>query len=374
MIDIMIYIFSFVIIMSFIVFIHEFGHYFVARLCGVKIEEFAIGFGKEIWGRTNRWGERIKICALPFGGYVKMYGDASEASNVDSKIFDLSESEKSKTFFFKPIWQRFLIVFAGPLANYILSFFLFVSIFTFYGQPITSALVSKISDHSVAKKAGFEVGDNIISINGKRIRDFSDVQEIVSISPEIELIFLIERQGEQKSFLVIPERLQTVDFLGNNVDIGRIGIVSETVEYKNLTVVDAVNKSIYELYDTSVLTLMALKQIIVGERSFSDLSGPIRIAKYSGQVTKKAFTLVPGEFQLQLIFWFMAVISLNLGLVNLLPIPVLDGGHLFFYTIEAIRRRPISFKVQEAIFRVGLSFLLIVFSFVVISDLQIVFG
>lgn len=303
-----------------------------------------------------------------------MYGDAGEASNASSKIFLLSDEEKKKTFFFKPLWQRFLIVLAGPLANYLLSFVLLVVIFFCYGESYTVPSISKVEQSSPAYKYGLREGDYIVEVDGRNVDSFSDLQRVVSLNPEISLSFLVRREGRMVSFDVTPRRKDTKDYFGNDVSLGVVGITSQAVKYREISLMEAVPKSLNEVYDVSVLTLATLKQIILGQRSLSDLSGPVRIAQYSGQVTKKAFTEVPGEFRPYLILWFMAMISLNLGLVNLLPIPVLDGGHLFMYLVEGVRRKAISFKAQETAFKIGVSFLLLVFSFVIINDLKIVFG
>lgn len=373
MFDIFIYIFSFIFIISILVFVHEYGHYIVAKLFKVKILEFSLGFGKELWGKDLKSGERFKICMLPLGGYVKMYGDESAASSNSEKIYDLSKEERQDTFFFKPLWQKFLIVLAGPLANYLFAFVILVYVFSFHGKLYNLPEITKIYPDTPAAAAGLQTGDVIKEISGKKIRDFSDVREMILINPEVTLDVLIKRQESELMLKITPAAKQSEDDFGGKNRVGFLGVASDKVEYRKVNILTAIPRSAQELYDMSYLTLVALKQIILGQRSLSDLSGPVRIAKYSGDVTKQALTPRDGQIKIVLLFWFMAMISMNLGLVNLLPIPLLDGGHLFFYIIEFIKGKPLPIKVQEYVYKASMVFLLMIFSFVIVSDINIVF-
>jgi len=367
------YLVSFIVILSLIVFIHEFGHYIVAKKFGVKIEEFAIGFGKELWGFNDKSGTRWKFCLIPLGGYVKMFGDQNAASAPDQQMKQkkLTKKEREGAFLFKPLYQRFLVVLAGPLANYLLAIVILFFLFCKFGISSSTSLVTEVLPDSPASEAGLIEGDMIAVIEGKKIKDFNDIQQIVQISANMPLDFTIERDGGFFDVTITPEEKSTKDFLGNEIKTGLLGIRSDKIVYREVGVVDAALLSVTEVVDMTVLSLKVVKQLILGQRSLSDLGGPVKIAKYSGQVTKKSLAKdEDGKRNLYLIFWFIAIISINLGFANLLPIPMLDGGHLFLYTIEAVRGKELSANVQELVFKVGFAFLLLIFAFVTISDIK----
>jgi regulator of sigma E protease len=356
--------------MSFIVFIHEFGHFIVARIFKVKVEEFSIGFGKTIFGFTDKKQTKWKFSLIPLGGYVKMFGDNNAASGVSGDIYKLPKSERSKSFFFKPLYQKFLIVLAGPLFNYLLGFVIFFFLIWQNGMSKTSNIINEVSQDSPAYHAGLETGDKIVSVNNREVLRFGDIQRAVQINPDIELNFEVLRNDNYFNIPIIPERVDTEDFLGNNISIGRIGVTSNVVTYEDAGFFLSIKLAIFELYDLSRLTLVAMKQVVTGVRSFSDLSGPVKIAKYSSQVTEKAMSHESKFIDFSLIFWFVALISVNLGLANLLPIPLLDGGHLFFYMIEFVTRRPVPVKIQEYSYKLGFTFLVTLFIFITINDFK----
>ncbi|MBT4922569.1 MAG: RIP metalloprotease RseP [Rickettsiales bacterium] len=356
--------------MSFIVFIHEFGHFLFARIFNVKIEEFSIGFGKKIFGFTDSKETKWKFALIPLGGYVKMFGDSNVASGASKDIYQLTEDERKQSFFFKPLYQKFLIVLAGPLFNYLLGFIIFFGLIWQNGMSKTSNIVNEVSNDSPAYHAGIKSGDRIISVNKREVLRFGDIQRVVQINPGIEITFEVLRDNQYFNIPVIPERVEIQDFLQNDIAVGRIGVTSEVVTYEDVGMVRSAGLAVYELYDLSRLTLVAMRQIITGTRSLSDLSGPIKIAKYSSQITEKAFSHESKFVDLSLIFWFVALISVNLGLANLLPIPLLDGGHLFFYMIEFVTRRPIPIKLQEYAYKLGFTFLVTLFVFITINDFK----
>ncbi|MDX1949275.1 MAG: RIP metalloprotease RseP [Rickettsiales bacterium] len=353
---------SFIAIISIIVFIHEFGHYWVAKKCGVMIESFSIGFGKEIFGWNDKSGTRWKLSLIPLGGYVKMYGDENAASVPDKdKISQMAEDERKKSFHTQDLWKRFLIVLAGPLANYIFAIIILSFFFFAYGKPNTSNVISGIQKESVAEKFGLQEGDKIIYLGGSKIKTFEDIRSMVSMHPAIELDISYERNGEVKNSKITPEKKVSKDIFGNEVEVGLLGISSSKMEYKKLNFLTSISSAAYETYDLSVRTLQAVGQIITGKRSAEQISGILRIADYSGKSVEQGFKVV---------FWFMAVLSVNLGLVNLFPIPMLDGGHLFFYIIEGLRGKPLPEKLQEYFFRFGYGVLIGLMLLATFNDLK----
>jgi regulator of sigma E protease len=366
------YILPFILILSFIVFIHEYGHYFVAKYYGVKIESFSIGFGKEIYGWQDKHGTRWKLSLIPLGGYVKMYGDSNPASVVDGeKAKKMSEEERKQAFYFKPLYQRFLIVLAGPAANYLLAIIITFIMLAKFGISTTSNQVSGVVDNLPAAVAGIKAGDKITEINGKKIKYFTQMQQIVQISPEIPLNVTIERDNQQLEIVLTPQKKLSTDFLDNKISIGYIGVESSKGKFTEVSLLKALPLSIQETWNSSLLTLGVLKQLVLGQRSLSDLSGPVKIAQYSGQVTKKSLAKDDnGKRNFYLILWFIAMISVNLGLMNLLPIPMLDGGHLSLYICEFIFKKELPENIQKTLFLGGFIFLLIIFLLVTFNDIK----
>jgi regulator of sigma E protease len=351
---------AFLFILTVIVFFHELGHYALARRNGVRVEVFSIGFGPEIFGWTAKSGTRWKISLLPLGGYVKMFGEAA-TTGVGDEERELTEDEKSVSFHHKRLGQRAQVVAAGPIANFILAIIILAGLFMSVGQSYTPPEVGKITSGSAAEAAGFKPGDRITAIDGTSIERFEEVQRIVRMAPGQTLSMTVRRNGQAITLRAVPKRSAMVDRFGNRSEIGLLGISRTGTGYKQHGPVSAVTEAVSETWRLSAFTLQAVGQMIMGERSAEDLGGPIRIAQMSGQVA---------EVGLPSVFWFLAVLSINLGLINLFPVPMLDGGHLMFYGLEAVRGRPISERVMEIGFRIGLGLVLSLFVFVTFQDLS----
>jgi regulator of sigma E protease len=351
---------SFIFILSVIVFIHEMGHYLVARYNGVRIDVFSIGFGREIFGWNDTTGTRWKVCLLPLGGYVKMFGDADAASTPGEDLPEMKPEDKAISFHHKRLGQRSAIVLAGPLANFILAIFILAIMFVTVGQRITPALISIVQPDGAAAAAGMIPGDRITAIDDTEIDRFEMVQRIVRASVGESLLFTIERDGEVIELVMIPRRVEVTDGFGNRQKFGQIGVSRKGVEFVRHGPLKAVWAAVEETASLTMATLDALGQIISGNRSAEELGGPIRIAQVSGQVAEDGLVTV---------FWFMAVLSINLGLINLFPVPMLDGGHLLFYVYEAIRGKPLGERAQEYSFRVGLAMVLSLMIFATWNDL-----
>jgi len=354
------YIVPFLVILTVLVFVHELGHYWVARRAGVKVEIFSIGFGPELFGWNDRAGTRWKFSIVPLGGYVKMFGDAGAASTPGEGVDEMPPEERAVSFHHKALWQRFLIVLAGPLANFIFAVVLLAGLFAISGQPFTPAVVGEVVPGSPAAEAGFQPDDRIVAIDGQRIERFEEVQRIVALRPGQDLRIVVERDGRRVALETVPQRIQQEDALGNTQEIGRLGISRRGVEYVRHGPASAVWHAMRETGALTVSTLEAVGQIIGGSRNAEELGGPIRIAQMSGQVADLGFVAV---------IWFMAVLSVNLGLINLFPIPMLDGGHLLFYIFEAVRGKPLGERMQEYGFRIGLALVFTLMLFVTWNDL-----
>jgi regulator of sigma E protease len=351
----------FVTVFTVLVFVHEWGHYIIARINGVRVEVFSIGFGPEIWGRTDKAGTRWKVSWIPLGGYVKFFGDANAASvPADSRVH-MSPEDRAVAFPYKAAWQRFSIVLAGPLANFIFAIVVLAGFFIFVGQPYTPAEVGQVLPDSAAERAGFEEGDRIVEIDGTSINRFLDMQQIISLSPDEDLNIVVERDGQEVTLLARPDRVEMTDNFGQTHDIGRLGISRATEDYVKRGPLSALWYATVETGNIVKLSLKFVGQIIEGKRSGEDLGGPIRIAKYSGDTAKEG---------LPALIWFAAMLSINLGFVNLLPIPLLDGGHLVYYSWEMIAGKPLSARVQEFGFRIGLAVVLTIMLFVTWNDLM----
>lgn len=342
----------FILILSLLVFVHELGHYLVARWNGVKVEVFSIGFGAELFGWTDRAGTRWKISIIPMGGYVKMFSDLNPASQPDqSLIQEMSEEDKKVSLFHKTVWQRIAVSAAGPLANYLLAIFLFGTLYIFMGQKIPSedAKIGQIIPKSAAEQAGLQEGDLILDINGEATRTFAEVQKIIQQNPGREIILHVQREEQGMTIHAMPQGIKARDH-----EIGRLGITPSYHEVKRSPFM-AYFYAIEDVYAFSAKTLAHLSEIILGNQSTDGLSGPLGIANLTGEVARKSLVDL---------IWLTALLSINLGLINLFPVPMLDGGHLLFYFIEAIRGKAVSEKVQEWGYRMGfgLVMLLVVIS------------
>ncbi len=355
-------VFSFIVILSAIVFIHEFGHYWIAKRFGVHIESFSIGFGREIFGWTDKSGTRWKVGWAPLGGYVKMYGDSGAASTPDGeKLREMTTEEKSKAFYHKKLYQRFLIVLGGPLFNFLTAIIILSFFFVYFGRPETKPIVEIVAEGSAAQQIGLVKGDEIIELDGNRISRFEQVRGIVSLHPDMPISISYMRDGKKLNTTITPKSHETTDIFGNTTKIGLIGVSSSIADYRKLGVLEAIPASVAETYNICARTLEAVGQMITGQRSSQDISGILRIADYSGKSVDQGMRMV---------FWFIAILSINLGLVNLFPIPMLDGGHLFFYIIEFIRGKPLSEKTQEYFFRFGFLVLVGLMLFATFNDLR----
>ncbi len=343
-----------------LVFFHEMGHYLVGRWCGVKAEVFSIGFGRELTGWTDKRGTRWKIALLPLGGYVRFAGDMSAASEPSDEWKALPPEERNRTFQAKSLWQRALIVLAGPVANFLVAIAIFMGVFAAYGQSRTPNIVGSVVAGSPAEKAGFAAGDKILAIGDTSIREFSEISDIVVLRPGVAISFLVERGATQQRIVAAPALKIVKDRFGNEVRLGQIGLGSGRPVLVNLSPLELPGAAVAQTWRTVKSMVDGLVQIVMGRISVKELGGPIKIAQYSGQTAALGFVAFLG---------FVALISINLGFINLLPIPTLDGGHLFFYAIEATIRRPVSMVIQEWAYRSGFFALMALMLFVTFNDL-----
>lgn len=360
------YLFSFIVVLSTIVFVHEFGHYLVARLCGVKIDAFSIGFGKELFGWHDSSGTRWKISALPLGGYVKMYGDASAASNADVNAMDqMPEEERRLTFHHKPLWKKACIVAAGPMANFLLTIGIFTYLIVTTGLASTEPVVGSVLPDTPAAAAGLQPGDRIEEVNGVHMKRFSDIPLQIATNLGTPVDLLVIRSGQEVHITLTPIEIEEEDLLGNKGKRPLIGIKNQDIKLEEVGIARALAISTERTYQLCALTLHAIGQIITGERGVKDLKGPVGIAKLSGQATDKGMSTT---------LWLIALLSANLGLVNLLPVPVLDGGHLAFYAAEALRGRPLAERVQAWGYRIGFAMIATLMAFTLLNDLRNLFS
>lgn len=351
---------AFLVVLTVLVFVHEMGHYLVARRNGVRIEVFSIGFGPELFGWNDRSGTRWKFSAIPLGGYVKMFGDADPASTPSERVRVMSEDERAVSFHHKTVGARAAIVAAGPAANFVFSIVVLALLFMTAGQPFTPADVGGIQPGSAAEAAGLEPGDVIRSIDGTGIARFEEIRQIVSLNPERPLDVVVERDGRQIAVTVTPGVQEVTDRFGNVHRIGLLGITRGGTEQVVHDPATAVWQAGREITSMITGTLSAVGQMIEGSRGTEELGGPLRIAQMSGEVAQTG---------LYALIWFMAFLSVNLGLINLFPVPLLDGGHLLFYAIEGVRGRPLGPRAQEYGFRIGLALVLTLMVFATWNDL-----
>lgn len=362
----------FLVALTILVFVHELGHYTVARWAGVRVEVFSIGFGTELKGWNDTKGTRWKFCAIPLGGYVKMFGESEVIAedNEDGEATErpMTDAERAVSFHHKTLMQRSAIVLAGPLVNFLFAILLFAGLFTIAGVPQLDtsqplqAIVGSVSSGSPADIAKLRRGDKILKMGAVDIASFGDLQNVVRKSPGVRMAARIERDGQIITVFVIPNRREVRQDDGTVVIQGLLGITAEPgkVLYVRTNPLTAIGLGFERTYAMTVRILEYLRDIIAGSQSADDLGGIIRIAQISGQVA---------ELGLASYITFLAVLSVNLGLINLFPIPLLDGGHLAFYVIEAIRGKPLGMKAQEYGFRLGLIFVIALFLFVTWNDL-----
>jgi len=359
------YLVPFLFVLTIVVFFHELGHFLVARLCGIKVLTFSIGFGPEIVGFYDRYGTRWKISAVPLGGYVKFFGDENSASVPDqAAAAAMTEEEKAVSFIHKPVGPRAAVVAAGPVANFILAIVIFAAVFAIFGRQTTSARVDTVQPASAAQAAGFMPGDLVVAIDGEKIDSFAEMQRIVSVNAGEPLTIEIERGGIHLTLKATPELKEIKDRFGNVHRLGVLGISRSMapgdIKTQRVNPLQAVVMGTQETWFVVDRTLSYIGGVFTGREAADQLGGPIRIAQVSGQVASAGFVAL---------IHLTAVLSISIGLLNLFPIPLLDGGHLLFYGIEALRGRPLSERAQDIGFRIGLAIVVMLMIFATFNDI-----
>ncbi len=354
--------FPFLVALTILVFFHELGHFWVARLAKVRVEVFSVGFGAELFGWNDKAGTRWKIGVIPLGGYVKMFGQSDLPGDEDEDRPPLTDKEKAVSFQHKTLAQRTAIVAAGPIANFLLSVVLIAGLMATFGTARPYAGVGEIMPGSAAAEAGFEAGDRIVSIDGEAVEWFSDLVRIVSVQPEILLKIKVRRGDDEFVLTATPKRHQQPGAEGKTVEIGLLGVRydPQQMHYERQNPLMAVWLGIQQTASLTEKTLSFLGQVISGRQGTEGIGGPLRIVQYAG---------ITFQSGIENFILFLAVLSINLGLINLFPIPILDGGHLLFFAVEAIRGRPLGPQAQEYGFRFGLILVLILMVFVTWNDL-----
>lgn len=358
------YVVPFLAVLTIIVFVHEMGHYLIARWNGVAIQTFSVGFGRELIGWNDRHGTRWRISAIPLGGYVRFVGDMNAASLPDPEAESKVDPALAPHLFVnKSVWQRIAVVAAGPLANLLLTFFVLYALLLGYGRYTVPPVIGEVVSGSVAESAGFQSGDEVISVDGYVVRSFEDFQRYVATSPERTVVIDLERGGAPLTLSLVPEAVKIEDRFGNNQRIGRIG-VSRNIEDADITLyrpgpVEAIGMTFEEIRFIIQRTAAFIGDFFVGRGDVEQLGGPVKVAKVSGEVATLGIVALIN---------LMALLSLNIGIFNLLPIPMLDGGHLLYYAAEAVRGRPLSMRVQEIGFRFGFALVMMLMIFTLFND------
>lgn len=354
----------FLVLLTVLVFVHELGHYLIARRCGVRVEVFSIGFGPEIFGWTDKAETRWKFSAIPLGGYVKMFGDADFASRPSAELARMNPKELDQAFHLKSLGQRSWIVAGGPLANFIFAFVAFGVLYAAYGERIAvstePAQVGLVEPGSPADRGGLETDDRILSIGSVPVADFEDIVAQVEGAPGQSLDFVVRRGEEEVALVIVPELRTVADPDGTQRQVGRIGISNRRIEYQPVEALDVVWKAGWETVRVTGFVLQVVGEFITGSRDTKELAGPLGIAQMSGQMAERGFDQA---------ILLAAYLSINLGLLNLFPIPMLDGGHLLFYAIERVRGRPLGQRAQEYGFRIGLALVLALMFFATVNDI-----
>ncbi|MDH7805833.1 regulator of sigma E protease [Rhizobium sp. AN67] len=364
------YIVPFILVLSLLVFVHEMGHYLVGRWCGIRSTAFSIGFGPELIGFTDKRGTRWKLSAIPLGGYVKFFGDEDAASKPDSSgLTQMSLEERAQTLSGAKLWKRAATVAAGPIANFILAILIFAVLFGVYGRMIADPVVAEVRENSAAAAAGVHPGDRLVAIDGEKVKTFEDVRRYVGIRPGTPITVTVERAGEELKLPMVPTRTETTDQFGNKLEMGIIGIVTDQnsgnfrhIEYSPS---QALLEGVRETGHVITGTFNYIGNLVTGRMNADQLGGPVRVAQASGQMATLGISAV-----IQL----AAVLSVSIGLLNLMPVPVLDGGHLVFYAIEAIRGRPLGAGAQEVAFRIGMAMILGLMVFATWNDISSLIG
>ena len=356
------YLVPFLIVITILVFVHEMGHYLVARWNGVRVEVFSIGFGRELFGWTDKVGTRWKFSLIPLGGYVKMYGDQDAASRPSGDLKQMSLQERSVTLHAKKPWQRIAVAAAGPLANYIFAVVLLFALYVVIGQRYLSTEISQVIPETPAAHAGLMKGDVVRQIQGQPINSFKELEDIISSSPGEKLTLEFDRAGQSHHIEVTPAQNEIKDRFGRVRYVGSLGVArAVTPSFKELSLSEAIVASLVDTYHLSAGMLHGIWQIIIGERSSEELGGVLRIAKISGEVAQSG---------LANLLWLMAFLSINLGLINLFPIPMLDGGHIVLHLVEVVTGKPVNEKAQEFAFKIGFSIVVAVMVLAMWNDLM----
>jgi len=359
------YLIPFLFVLTLVVFFHELGHFLVARRCGVRVLVFSIGFGPELFGFNDRHGTRWKLCAVPLGGYVKFFGDENAASVPDAAaLAAMTGEERRHSFVHQSVARRAAVVVAGPVANFLLAIVIFAALFMGFGKPSTSPRVDAVQPGSAAEAAGFQPGDLVLTIDGRPVESFPDMQQIVSTSAGETLAFEVDRGGVKVTLKAIPTLKESKDRFGNVHRIGVLGITRspspDDTHFQPVGPLKALELGVQRTWFVVERTLSYIGGVISGREAADQLGGPIRIAQVSGQVATEG---LPSLFSLT------AVLSVSIGLLNLFPVPLLDGGHLLYYAIEAVRGKPLSDRAQEVGFRIGLAIVVMLMIFATYNDL-----
>lgn len=359
------YVLPFLFVLIIVVFFHEFGHFLVARWCGVQVKIFSVGFGPELAGFTDRKGTRWRLSAIPLGGYVRFLGDDNEASAPDREALDaLPPEERAKAFTAKPVWARAAVVAAGPIANFVLAIVIFTAIFSIFGQQQITPRIDSVVAGSAAEAAGLKPGDVVVSINGSPVSSFADLQRVVSFAAGDPLSIVVHRGGGDVKVTATPELKEMADTFGNKQKIGVLGIARDPKASDVVTVHYSVPAAAWMgIQETGFITghtLSYLVGVITGRESPDQLGGPIKVAEVSAQVATLGIVALIN---------LAAILSVSIGLINLFPIPMLDGGHLLYFAAEALRGRPLSERVQDIGFRVGLAAVLMLMIFATWNDI-----
>ncbi|MEL6369276.1 MAG: site-2 protease family protein [Pseudomonadota bacterium] len=395
---------AFVCLLTIIVFVHEFGHFSMARALGVRVDTFSIGFGKPLARWVDKKGTEWRIAMLPFGGYVKFFGDGSAASNPGAEVEEerggpattqfpkpgneeevgqgMTAEEKAVCFHFKPLWARAMIVAAGPISNFILAIAIFWGLLVALGTYVTEPLVGRVVENSAAEEAGFEAGDRMLSVNGKELRDFRDLQILVRLNAGEKLTFEVDRGGETVEIIATPRRTVIEDAYGNEAEAGQLGIgpPNNAVTFVRLGPLEALQKASGTVVDVIGATLKFIGRLIAGKESAEQLGGPVKMAQYASQTAMSGFAETGDDVDVSLLdrlrvslvnFINLAgLVSVSIGFLNLLPIPVLDGGHLVYYAVEGIAGKPLGARAQAIGFRVGIVLLASFMIFVTWNDVS----
>lgn len=363
------YILPYVIILSLLVFVHEMGHYLAGRWSGIRILAFSVGFGPELVGYTDKHGTRWKISAIPLGGYVRFFGDADAASRPGGELEGLSPAEREQTLAGARLWKRAITVAAGPIANFVLAIVIFAAIFGAYGRPVADPVVAEVKAESAAEAAGVRPGDLLISLDGSKVETFDDVVRYITMRPEIPVVVTVKRGENLLDLEMVPRRTVTTDRFGNKMEVGQIGIVtnkdSGNFRIEPLSPLQAVGEGFRQTWHIVTGTVDYIGNMFAGRMNADQLGGPVRVVQASGQMATLGVLALLN---------LAAVLSVSLGLLNLMPVPVLDGGHLVLYALEALRGKPVGAAAQEIAFRIGLAMILSLMVFATWNDISRLIG